>query len=546
MPRLVVGKNDLETYCKQNPEVLYLLKEWDEEKNEKTSQMVSCMNAGKYWWKCRKCGHQWQARVADRTGHKSGCPMCNYYRQTSQHEQTFYYYIKQVFKDAVSSYRAPFLGKREIDIYIPSLLLGIEYDGRAWHSNPKKDYEKSAILKDNNIRLIRIREDSSELDDGSEYIHVPEKATSSNTRYLKDSIVELFDLVNRIFDIDVHPDVDIDRDNPKILAFVERVKKEKSIASMHPIVADEWDYEKNFPLTPDYVADGSKRYVWWKCKLGHSYYMAIGNRTAQGQSCPYCSGKKVLPGFNDLATIHPSISKEWDYEKNKQLRPSDVLACSGKKVWWKCSSCGNRWSACISNRVYGTGCPSCALKASRETLKGVNNPMFGLTGKDNPNSIPICAFTKKGVFVAEYEGAMEAYKLTGISNASISGCLHNTSHSAGGYIWRRKSEVVDEQGSIKKQIEVERKDLEFLRPDVVLLWHPTKNGNLLPEMLTVSSAKFIWLQCPKGHEWHKRVFEITRDNPIRCPICEKEEKEEIRRNREVPPGQISFDFDSLV
>lgn len=28
-------------------------------------------------------------------------------------------------------------------------------------------------------------------------------------------------------------------------------------------------------------------------------------------SCPYCSGHKVLRGFNDLATLNPRLAKEW-------------------------------------------------------------------------------------------------------------------------------------------------------------------------------------------------------------------------------------------
>ena len=55
----------------------------------------------------------------------------------------------------------------------------------------------------------------------------------------------------------------------------------------------------------------------------------------------------------------PEIAKEWNYIKNKTLKPSDVTAKSSKKVWWVCNECGNEWEAQVANRTGGTGCPKC-------------------------------------------------------------------------------------------------------------------------------------------------------------------------------------------
>ncbi len=37
----------------------------------------------------------------------------------------------------------------------------------------------------------------------------------------------------------------------------------------------EWDIEKNAPLTPQDVAPGSHKIVWWRCQNGHSYRAII-------------------------------------------------------------------------------------------------------------------------------------------------------------------------------------------------------------------------------------------------------------------------------
>ena len=53
-----------------------------------------------------------------------------------------------------------------------------------------------------------------------------------------------------------------------------------------------------------------------------------------------------------MATTHPEISKEWNYEKNGDLKPTDIKAGSNKNVWWKCER-GHEWQAAINIRTNG-------------------------------------------------------------------------------------------------------------------------------------------------------------------------------------------------
>ena len=80
-------------------------------------------------------------------------------------------------------------------------------------------------------------------------------------------------------------------------------KELRSLAASNPDLVKEWDYDKNAPLTPDNIARAAKKKVWWKCAKGHSWEASINNRTSNGRGCPYCAGKKVLCGFNDLGTV---------------------------------------------------------------------------------------------------------------------------------------------------------------------------------------------------------------------------------------------------
>ena len=99
----------------------------------------------------------------------------------------------------------------------------------------------------------------------------------------------------------------------------------------------EWNWEKNTELNfdPKTLTLGSHTKAWWKCIKGHEWQTTISHRT-NGSGCPYCAGQKVIKGHNDLQTSNPTLAQEWNYEKNKDLTPEDVMPNSNKKVWWKC------------------------------------------------------------------------------------------------------------------------------------------------------------------------------------------------------------------
>ncbi len=127
---------------------------------------------------------------------------------------------------------------------------------------------------------------------------------------------------------------------------------------------EEWNYEKN-EKSPDEFSPGSSKKVWWKCEKGHEWEAVIRSRTKFGVSCPYCANRKILTGYNDFATKHPELLKEWNYKKNK-IDPTKIFSGSKMLAWWKCSKCGNEWQSMIYNRTCkNTGCPACSKKGPR-------------------------------------------------------------------------------------------------------------------------------------------------------------------------------------
>lgn len=139
-------------------------------------------------------------------------------------------------------------------------------------------------------------------------------------------------------------------------------QKSKTYVSDCPNLIVDWDWDKNNELgyCPDKISHGSNLSVFWKChKCGYSWQAKVSNRY-NARKCPLCSNKVVVKGINDLATTHPEIAKEWDFEKNEGLTPYDVSYGCGKNVYWICPK-GHRYSATVLHRTTGAGtnCPIC-------------------------------------------------------------------------------------------------------------------------------------------------------------------------------------------
>ena len=349
--KILTGYNDL---CTTHPA---LMEEWNYEKNiDINPSSLSKGSTAKVWWKCKR-NHSWKSAVYSRTS-GCGCPYCAKELQSSYPEKVFYFYIKKVFKDAVSNYHFTELNRFELDVYVPSLKIGIEYDGERWHQSVGKDLEKNKFCANLGITLIRIREPKCPvIDDVSSICIIRDNKKAG----LDETIKELFAKISKIIGVEVSTDIDLVKDASKILELVDPVTKENNIFTLYPHLENEWDYAKNGSVLPTTLSFGSDKQVWWICPKGHSYHASVSSR-ARGRGCPICSGKKVEKGINDIGTTHPEIASEWCKELNS-LKAEDVSAGSSKKVWWECSACGFKWETAVYNRCIGkTNCPKCRIK----------------------------------------------------------------------------------------------------------------------------------------------------------------------------------------
>ncbi len=336
------------------------------------------------------------------------------------------------------------------------------------------------------------------------------------------------------------------------------------LATVRPELAAQWHPTKNGELRPTDIIAGTDKSVWWQCEKGHEWQARIDNRI-NGNNCPICKGKKVLVGYNDLATVMPSIAKEWHPTKNENLTPQDVVAGSNKKVWWQCEK-GHEWQTAISHRTLkGTRCPMCFGESKtsfpeqaiffyfRQVTTAHNRYLI-----DSKTEIDI--YLPEHKIGIEYDGAYfhkgdtaekrERRKQEKLDKLEITLIrVRELEEQTGKYTIYTKPgandveltqtikdifalvsriaqiefepdiDIARDKNKIYEQyIQSEKENsLAVVNPALAKEWHPTKNGALLPEFVSVHSNKKVWWQCEKGHEWEAVIN--SRKNGVGCPYC---------------------------
>ena len=349
--KVLTGVNDL---LSVNPQ---LASEWSDKNDCSPSDFLPHSHR-KVFWKCAAGHTDYLATIKSRS-YGQGCPICARESQTSFPEQAVFFFIKKVFPDAENRYK--YEDKIEIDIYIPSTKTGIEYNGYYAHKNRKEqDMRKRATLEMKGVKLYVIQEYRSKDERGRADFYI-------SANYDFDELGNLIDGVLNILGANkIH--VNVSEHAIEIREQYLSIRKQNSIATKMPFLLEEWDYSRNGNINPDFVSIGSHQKYYWKCKKCGKSYCSVVKSRAQGTGCPYCSGKTLARGTNDLEIRYPAIALSWDYEKNG-ISPSDVYGGGQTKYFWKCEK-GHSYLCSISNRIKGRGCPYCAGK---KVLLGYND-----------------------------------------------------------------------------------------------------------------------------------------------------------------------------
>ncbi len=458
-------------------------------------------SAKKVWWKCSN-GHEWQTSVVHRTGQNTGCPKCT--NQSSTQEIRIFTEIRSIYPDVISRY---VLDKKEIDVFIPSLKLGIEFDGAYYHANGEdKDQAKTNFFSERGIGLIRVRQAPLTKLSSSDVLLRGKVLTKHHMNLIIDQIQRDFDPSNEaLVDYKVSTDFANESEYKLYLSYFPNPFPENSLEATHPHLLKEWDTELNHPLEPKNFTKGSEHKVWWRCgkNSSHVFEAAIYAR-ANGNGCPYCRGLSV-DETNSLHSNYPDIAKQWDFNRNYPLTPRDVVAGSSKKVWWKCEvGDDHRWESRVSGRTSTNGgCPFCSNQRVCDSNCLANDTNVGHI------------FSQWDI--EKNKGLTPTDVTSGSSKKIWWVCDHN--HSWYMSVYERAKKGMGCPYCSNQRVH-SGNTLESMRPDLVQEWDWERNSPDTPSNIMYRSAKKYWWICqndPK-HHWDASLSNRVRQNSG-CPYC---------------------------
>lgn len=415
--RTLKGYNDLATTHS------YLVKEWDYEKNEISPYEVSYGSSKIVYWRCN-LNPSYKSRISQRT-RGQGCPYCSGQR------------VLQGYNDLVTTH--------------PNLCKEWDYE--------KNDVRPNDISKGSRKKIWWL---------------------CSNLHSYQSNITDR-----------------ISGDACPYCSGRRVIKGQTDLATNYPNLIIEWNHEKNI-INPDDVSCYSSKIVWWKCSLGHSYKTSIIKRTSRGHGCPYCSNHRILQGFNDLATTHKGLCKEWDYSKN-EIKPTEIFKCSNLCAWWVCPK-NHSYKMSVSSRTSkGNSCPYCS---GQKVLKGYND-----IATTNPEILTEWDYNKNEIKPTEISRGSEkkiwwvctefhSYN-SSVSN-KINGC--GCPYCAG------------------KKVLKGFNDLMTTNPELCKEWDYEKNGNLTPYDISKGTHKKVWWKCANNHFFLMKVANRACLGQG-CPYC---------------------------
>ena len=375
---ICVGQKVLEGFNDLNTTDPDLAKEWHPTRNgDLKPTEISRGTNKKVWWQCSKYpDHEWDAKIANRTINGRGCPICAGQK------------VLEGFNDLNTT--DPELAKewhptRNGDLKPTEISRGT---GKKvwWQCIKYPDHEWDAVISSRSLTGRGCPFCSSnKVLEGFNDLNTTEPELAKEWHPTRNGDLKATQ-VSRSSDKKVWWQCSNYPDHEWVAVIGSRttgigcsicdgktvLEGFNDLKSQFPELVKEWHPTKNGNLKPTDFTKSSGKKVWWQCSKypDHEWDSVIASRS-QGCSCPICEDQRVLEGFNDLKTTDPELAKEWHPTRNGDLKSTDVVKGSGKKVWWQCSKYpDHEWEATITSRTRGSRCSICI---GQKVLVGFND-----------------------------------------------------------------------------------------------------------------------------------------------------------------------------
>jgi len=465
--------------------------EWSPRNGDISPQDVLPGSARKVWWCCRRCGHEWPARVSARTA-GSGCPMCASSTKTGLR-------LMSTRPDLVAEWSVEHNGPLD-----QTVTAGSERsvwwrcdDGHEWQARVAQrtrgqgcPYCSHKLASPETSLRAAYPQLALEWDVDRNGVRTPDDVLPGSGRRIwwRCQIAD-----QHVWQAEVRART---RGSRCPFCTGSRIQPDQSIFATSPDLVAEWHWQRNGAIDIGGVSAGSRTVAWWLCPFGHEWTARVADRSAKHAGCPICAHTRPEPATS-FAAIAPEIASEWHPVRNDALTPEQVMPSSNRKVWWHCVE-GHDWQAAIAQRVvWRTGCPRCAESTRRGIPLAVARPDLLREWHPNLNTGPpdvaagshqkawwLCPADPAHIWRAQISNRTRG-------NTGCPYCAHKRATS--------------------------RNCLAAVAPWLIDEWHPTQNGQLSPSDLLPHSKMLIWWQCSDGHEWQSAPR--TRVHGHGCPTC---------------------------
>lgn len=454
----------------------------------------------KVWWHCPKCQQEYQATITNRTRHCSNCPFCANLRAYEKNcLAVLRPEIAAEWHTALNSPLTPYdvVPGSEKEVYWACS------EGHAW---------KAAICSRTNPRESRCP-----------ICHPRAVTRYGSVRPLDHALVQIWHATKNL------PLIPSEVANQSNKSFWWQCEKghawqsapshlnktapskrcpycnnravcgDNSLLARYPELAQEWDNERNSPLTPDQVLYCSGKKYWWR--RGEFVWQAsIQARQRKREGIPR---SQYLNGYPHLclSVTHPELAAQWDPERNEELTPRDVTPGSGKKIWWQCEK-GHVWQSTIGKRIHGDGCPYCSgRRPSKEYCLQTCCPAIAAQWHPEKNG----DLTPQDVTPGSGRNVWWQCEKGHEWKASVS------NRSRRGQNCPYCADRTKRLGSVAEE-----------RPDLLGEWDYEKNAEA-PQNCSARSNKKVWWKCSVcGHVW--KTSPDSRFCGSGCPACAKKRR----------------------
>lgn len=268
------------------------------------------------------------------------------------------------------------------------------------------------------------------------------------------------------------------------------------LLTTNPLLAEEWNYEKNDDL-PSEVFEKARKKVWWKCKKGHEWRAPLYSRSA-GSGCPFCN--------QETQTSFPEQAILYYFSKAFRTESRTIIANKEIDVYLPDYKIGIEYDG----KYYHGNSES----EKRDALKDkvlLENGIILYRVKETKDKT---GYDGKNIFYCQYSSISYEYLEYTILSVFQEICaVIGDDKKIDVNISRDVYEIQEQYRNTEKKNSILTKD-----PKIIKYWDNSKNGNISIEYVNYGTITKYWWKCPTcDKSWQRLPIKMIGKG---CPYCE--------------------------